>query len=34
MEGMDAFNDVITNTDVKPWYDHMKEQVTLHAGAE
>ena len=34
MEGMDAFSDIMASTDVKPWYDRVKEQVTSHAGAK
>ena len=34
IEGLDAFNDLMKNTDIGPWYQRMKQQVNSHAGAK
>ena len=34
IEGLDAFQDLMTNTDIQPWYNRMKLQVSSHAGAK
>jgi microsomal prostaglandin-E synthase 2 len=34
LEGMEAFDDIMANTDVRPWYDQMKQQVNSQAGAK
>lgn len=33
IEGLDAFNDLMKNTNIGPWYTRMKKQVNSHAGA-
>jgi len=33
IEGLDAFEDLMSNTNIKPWYTRMKKQVQSHAGA-
>jgi len=33
IEGLDAFNDLMSNTKIGPWYDRMKARVTSHDGA-
>ncbi len=32
IEGLDAFNDLMENTDIKPWYERVKKAVTSHQG--
>ena len=34
LEGLDAFQDLMTHTTMKPWYDRVKEAVKTHTGAE
>nr|XP_006821295.1 PREDICTED: prostaglandin E synthase 2-like [Saccoglossus kowalevskii] len=33
IEGFDAFNDLLDNTSIKPWYKKTKQAVASHAGA-
>ena len=33
LEGLDAFQDLMTNTSMKPWYDRVKTAVQTRAGA-
>ena len=33
LEGLDAFQDLMTNTSMKPWYDRVETAVQTHAGA-
>lgn len=33
LEGLDAFQDLMTHTTIKPWYDRVKDAVQTHAGA-
>jgi len=33
IEGLDAFNDLMKNTNIGPWYKRMKKQVTAHRGS-
>jgi len=33
IDGLDAFNDLMANTNIAPWYDRMKARVTSHDGA-
>lgn len=33
LEGLDAFQDLMANTSMKPWYDRVKTAVQTHAGA-
>ncbi|XP_047135790.1 prostaglandin E synthase 2 isoform X1 [Hydra vulgaris] len=33
IEGLDAFHDLMANTEIQPWYNRMKQQVKSHAGA-
>ena len=32
IEGLDAFEDMMRNTDIKPWYNRMKKSVTNKEG--
>ena len=34
LEGLDAFQDLMTHTTMKPWYDRVKETVKTHTGAQ
>ena len=34
LEGLDAFQDLMTHTTMKPWYDRVKEAVKTHTGAQ
>ena len=34
IEGLDAFNDMMDNTNIGPWYERMKKQVTAHRGTK
>ena len=34
LEGLDAFQDLMTHTTMKPWYDRVKETVKTHTGAK
>lgn len=33
IEGLDAFNDLMMNTNIGPWYKRMKKQVSSHRGS-
>lgn len=33
LEGLDAFQDLMTNTSMKPWYERVRQAVQTHAGA-
>ena len=34
LEGLDAFQDLMTHTTMKPWYERVKEAVKTHTGAQ
>ena len=34
IEGLDAFQDLMDNTDIRPWYARMKKRVTSHSGTK
>ena len=34
LEGLDAFQDLMTHTTMKPWYDRVKGTVKTHTGAQ
>ena len=34
LEGLDAFQDLMSHTTMKPWYDRVKETVKTHTGAQ
>ena len=34
IEGMDTFRDVMTHTNIGPWYEAVKREVAAHSGAK
>lgn len=32
LEGLDAFQDLMNNTDIKPWYNRVRTAVQTHQG--